>query len=61
LLTQNIQSVEDKVPVLGELPLIGRMFQSKSHLPVTTAIVFLVKVDLMDPTGRTYRDLGSGR
>lgn len=61
LLTQNIQSVEDKVPVLGELPVIGRMFQTKSHLPVTTAIVFLVKVDLMDPTGRTYRDLGSGR
>jgi len=59
LLTQSIQAVEDKVPVLGDIPWLGSMFRSKSHLPVSTAIVFLVKVDLMDPTGRPYREIGA--
>lgn len=57
LLSQNIQSVEDKVPVLGDIPWVGRLFRTESNLPITTAIVFLVRVELMDPTGRRYRDL----
>lgn len=59
LLSQNIQSVKDKVPVIGDIPWLGRMFQSKSYQPISTAIIFLVKVDLLDPTGRPYRELGS--
>ena len=59
LLTQSVESVEDKVPVLGDIPVLGRMFSSKSHLPVSTAIIFMVKVDLMDATGRPYRELGN--
>jgi general secretion pathway protein D len=48
--------VEDKVPVLGDLPWIGRLFTSKAYQPTTTAIVFMVSVELLDPTGRPYRD-----
>ncbi|MDX1680163.1 MAG: Amuc_1098 family type IV pilus outer membrane protein [Akkermansiaceae bacterium] len=59
LLTQSIQVVEDRVPILGDIPWLGRLFSSESQLPVSTAIVFLVKVDLMDPTGRPYRELGA--
>jgi general secretion pathway protein D len=56
LMTESIQNVEDKVPVLGDLPWIGRLFTSKAYQPTTTAIVFMVSVELLDPTGRPYRD-----
>ena len=56
LMRESIQNVEDKVPVLGDLPWVGRLFSSTARQPVTTAIVFFVQVELLDPTGRPYRD-----
>ena len=56
LIQQGVQNVEDKTPILGSIPIIGRLFQSKATQSVSTAIIFLVKVDVMDPTGRNYRD-----
>jgi general secretion pathway protein D len=56
LMTESIQNVEDKVPVLGDLPWVGRLFTSKAYQPTTTALVFMVSVELLDPTGRPYRD-----
>jgi general secretion pathway protein D len=56
LLSDSIQSVEDKVPLLGDIPWIGRMFTSTATQPTSTAVVFLVRVELMDPTGRPYRN-----
>lgn len=55
LLKEETQTVEDKTPILGAIPIIGRLFKSTSRQPVSTAIVFLVNVELMDPTGRPYR------
>ena len=55
LLQQSLQSVEDKTPVLGNLPVVGRLFQSKAHQPTSTAIIFMVNVQLVDPTGRPFR------
>jgi len=52
----SIQDVEDTVPVLGSIPIIGRLFQSTSRQSVKTAVIFLVTVDLMDPTGRPLRN-----
>jgi general secretion pathway protein D len=56
LMAESIQNVNDKVPVFGDIPLVGRLFQSKAKRPVSTAIIFLVHVELLDPTGRPYRD-----
>ena len=56
LMQESVENVEDKTPVLGSLPIVGRMFQSKVKKPVSTAILFLVNVELVDPTGRPYRD-----
>jgi general secretion pathway protein D len=56
LMSETIQNVEDKVPVLGDLPWVGRLFTTKADQPTTTAIVFMVSVELLDPTGRPYRD-----
>ena len=56
LISQRVQMVEDKVPVLGDIPWVGRLFSSTSRQPSSTAIVFLVQVQLLDPTGRPYRN-----
>jgi len=55
-MAESVQNVQDKVPLLGNLPVLGRLFQSTTKQPVTTAIIFLVHVELLDPTGRPYRD-----
>ena len=56
LMTDRVQQAEDKVPILGQLPLVGRLFTSTASQPITTAIIFMVNVELIDPTGRPYRD-----
>ena len=56
LMQESVENVEDKVPVLGDIPVVGRLFQNKAKQRVATALVFLVKVEMLDPTGRPYRD-----
>jgi general secretion pathway protein D len=56
LIQDSIQNVEDQTPILGSLPIVGRLFQSKVQRPMKTAIVFLVTVDLLDPSGRPLRE-----
>ena len=48
---------EDKLPVLGDLPMVGRLFRSAGENKVRKALLMFVKVDIVDPTGRT---LGTG-
>lgn len=56
LLKDGIQNVEDQTPGLSKLPIVGRLFQSKVKKSVSTAIIFLVNVELMDPTGHSVRN-----
>lgn len=43
---------EDKIPVLGDLPLVGRLFRSSGEQKVHKALIYFIKVDVIDPTGR---------
>jgi general secretion pathway protein D len=52
---ERIQNVEDKTPILGDLPLVGRFFQTKARQSLKTAIIFVVHAELVDPSGRPYR------
>lgn len=56
LLQEEIQDVQDKTPILGDIPFVGRLFQSDAKNRRSTVILFLVNVELLDPTGRPYRD-----
>jgi len=56
LMQESVQNVADQVPVFGSIPVLGRLFQSTSKQSVTTAIIFLVHVELLDPTGHPYND-----
>lgn len=56
LMQERVQNVQDKVPLLGDIPWLGRLFTSESKQSVETAIIFLVHIELLDPTGRPYRN-----
>jgi general secretion pathway protein D len=56
LLQNRIQNVEDKTPLFGDLPIFGRLFQSKAVQPISTAVVFLVNIQLVDPTGQPFNN-----
>jgi len=52
LVQERAQRVEDKTPLLGTLPVVGRLFQSHVQAPVKKNVLFMVNVKLVDPTGR---------
>jgi general secretion pathway protein D len=54
LLQEKREIVEDSVPILGDLPVLGRLFQSRSLAPTRTVVVFLVKVRVVDAAGRPF-------
>ena len=44
---------EDKIPILGDLPLVGRLFRSEGEEKERRALIIFAKVDIVDPTGRS--------
>lgn len=51
LMREDIQNVEDKVPVLGDLPLIGRLFQSKAENHIKSNLIIFVTAQIIDAAG----------
>ncbi len=43
---------EDKIPVLGDLPLVGRFFRSSGEENTRKVLLYFAKVDVVDPAGR---------
>ena len=58
LITEDRKTMEDKIPGLGDLPYIGRLFRSKSERSVKRNLLVFVTARLVDPAGRTVRPSG---
>lgn len=56
LMREDVQNVEDKVPILGDLPLIGRLFQSKAENHIKSNLIIFVSVNIIDATGKSVRN-----
>lgn len=57
LITSQIQDTKDKVPMLGDVPLIGRLFQSVSKQTVKKNLMIFVTPTILDPAGnRVHSD-----
>ena len=52
LMSEDVQSIEDKVPILGDLPLVGRFFQSKAQNHIKSNLIIFVTAEIIDATGR---------
>jgi general secretion pathway protein D len=57
LISSTMQNQKDKVPVLGDLPLVGRLFQSQSKTSVKKNLMIFVTATIVDPAGnRVHSD-----
>ncbi len=52
LMREDVQSVEDKVPLLGDLPFIGRLFQTKAQHHIKSNLIIFVTPEIIDATGQ---------
>jgi tetratricopeptide (TPR) repeat protein len=51
LVTENVIAVDDKVPYLGDIPFMGRLFQNKGQQNVKQNLLVFVTAKLIDPSG----------
>ena len=51
LISEEVQKTKDKVPMLGDLPLIGRLFRSETSFSSKKNLVIFVTPTLIDPAG----------
>jgi general secretion pathway protein D len=51
LTREEVKKVSDKVPVLGDIPLLGRMFRSKSESAQKRNLLIFVTANLVSPGG----------
>ena len=51
------ETVEDSVPILGDIPILGRFFRTEMEKNERTAILIFVEVNVLDPSGAKLRDL----
>jgi general secretion pathway protein D len=55
LVREDVQKVEDKVPILGDIPLAGRLFRSNVDQKIKRNLIIFVTARLMDAEGRPVR------
>ncbi|MDR2849753.1 MAG: hypothetical protein LBW77_04320 [Verrucomicrobiota bacterium] len=58
LITEDRKTMEDKIPFLGDLPFVGRLFRSRSELSIKRNLLVFVTARLVDPAGRMVRTGG---
>jgi general secretion pathway protein D len=51
LIASKITTEKDKVPVLGDVPLLGRLFQSQTKSSVKQNLMIFVTPTIVDPAG----------
>ncbi len=51
LIREDVQKVEDKTPILGDIPLIGRLFRSNVDQHIKKNLVIFVTARLVNPEG----------
>ena len=52
LMREDVQKVEDKVPLLGDIPHVGRLFRSSSEQHTKRNLIMFVTASLLDPAGQ---------
>lgn len=61
LIREDVQSVEDKVPIFGDIPILGRLFRTKSDEHFKRNLMIYVTGTLIDPAGQAINESKSDR
>jgi len=51
LIAENVQKSRQKIPVLGDIPLVGRLFRSEANQSIKKNLVIFVTPTIIDPAG----------
>jgi general secretion pathway protein D len=55
MIQERVSKYEDKVPLLGDIPVLGRLFRSNGEKSVKVNLLVFVTARLVDPSGRPLR------
>ncbi|NLF86952.1 MAG: hypothetical protein GX571_12715 [Lentisphaerae bacterium] len=55
MITESRTEVDDKIPLLGDIPLIGRLFRSRYEQSEKRNLLIFVTARLVDPAGRSLK------
>jgi general secretion pathway protein D len=56
LTREEVKTVNDKIPVLGNIPLIGRLFQSSAESYQKRNLLIFVSANIVSPGGSPVRE-----
>jgi len=51
LISENVAKIKDKIPVIGDLPLLGRFFRSEASMTSKKNLLIFVTPTIIDPAG----------
>jgi len=51
LISESVQAVDDKVPGLGDIPLVGRLFRSEATQKIKLNLVIFCTLRIVNPDG----------
>lgn len=54
LISDTVTKLQDKVPILGDLPLVGRLFQSQSSSKTKSNLLIFVTPTIINPDGSRF-------
>lgn len=54
IIREDVQTITDKVPLLGDLPVVGRLFQSKADKRIKKNLLIFVSAKIMRPDGELF-------
>ncbi|MCS7063878.1 MAG: type II and III secretion system protein, partial [Methylacidiphilales bacterium] len=54
LIREDTEKIRDKVPVLGDIPLVGRLFRSEIDKNVKRNLIIFVTANIIRSTGKPY-------
>ncbi|MCK5655821.1 MAG: hypothetical protein KAI03_05995, partial [Candidatus Aureabacteria bacterium] len=60
LINETTTSTEDKIPILGDIPLLGRLFRNDSNESVKKNLVIFVTAKLITPRGDLLKEFMAG-
>jgi len=54
LITEDVSKLKDQVPILGDIPLIGRLFRSEASQTQKKNLVIFVTPTIIDAAGNRF-------
>ena len=52
LMREDVQKTEDRTPIIGDIPLVGRLFRTNSEQHIKRNLVIFVTARLVNPAGQ---------